>query len=111
MPFTASTPSKRKRIHQLPKPITPELLAIDDARVRISHWLFLLGGISASTFYVRLEAGKIPAPCGHDPKPFWRAQVVREYLAGPIVPNVAHDEAGFSMLVEGIPKPGPKKSK
>jgi hypothetical protein len=57
------------------------MLAVDGTRVRVRHWLFLLGGLSASAFYGRLHRNEIPKPCGKDPRPFWRAEVVRAFLA------------------------------
>ncbi|WP_146122920.1 hypothetical protein [Burkholderia multivorans] len=75
--------AKRKRTngHQRAEPIAPETLAIDDARIRVKHWLFLLA-ISASAFYSKAAKGEIPAPCGYDGKsPYWKAAVVRKHLA------------------------------
>ncbi|WP_322063394.1 hypothetical protein, partial [Paraburkholderia sp. J63] len=40
----SNTKSKRTNGHQQPAPISPEALAVDATRVRIRHWLFLLGG-------------------------------------------------------------------
>ncbi len=65
------------------------MLAADGTRVRVRHWLSLLGGLSASAFYVRLAKGEIPQPCGYDGnslsvkrgRPYWRAAVVRAHLA------------------------------
>lgn len=84
LPTTSTAPTtKLKRAgggHQKPATTLP-LLDNDLTRVRIRHWLALLGGLSASAFYARLDRGSIPEPCGRDPRPFWRAKVVREFLA------------------------------
>lgn len=83
---TSTTPApttKPKRLgggHQRPAAYLPPL-DVDESRIRVSHWLALLGGLSASAFYARLDRGWIPEPCGKDPRPFWRARVVREFLA------------------------------
>jgi len=79
----APTLTKPKRVgggHQKPATTLP-ILDADETRVRVKHWLALLGGLSASAFYARLDRGLIPEPCGHDPRPFWRARVVREFLS------------------------------
>lgn len=77
----SKTKHKRTNGHQRPEPISPEALAIDDARIRVKHWLFLLA-ISASVFYSKTTKGEIPPPCGYDGKsPYWRAAVVRDHLA------------------------------
>ena len=75
---------KRTNGHQKPKPIPTGLLDNDLARIRVSHWLTLLGDLSASAFYARWDAGKIPEPCGQDgPKggrSYWTAAAVKSFL-------------------------------
>lgn len=55
-------------------------LDFDDARLRVSNLLSLLG-VSHSTFYKGLKTGRYPSPDGKDGEmPYWRAKTVREFL-------------------------------
>lgn len=71
---------QRSNGHQQPKALMVPL-DTPGARVRVCHWLHLLGGLSASAFYKRLERGYIPLPDGHDPRPYWRTETVQEFLS------------------------------
>lgn len=79
-PISEPTKPKRGGGHQRPSK-SPLSLDNDLARVRVRDWLSYLGNLSASAFYVRLHHGLVPAPCGHDPRPYWTARVVREFLS------------------------------
>ncbi|NPT54909.1 hypothetical protein [Paraburkholderia elongata] len=76
----ATTSKLKKRVNGHQKPKTPPSLDIPDARIRVAHFLMLLGELSASAFYARLRIGRVPKPCGYDPRPYWRAEIVREFL-------------------------------
>lgn len=62
------------------KPRQPEFSLYEPGRVRVAHFQALLGGVSHSAFYNRLQEGRVPPPDGRDPRPFWRTATVRAFL-------------------------------
>lgn len=54
----------------------------DDARLRVCHFMSLLG-VSHSTLYKGLQTGRYPPADGKDGSmPYWRAETVRNFLQG-----------------------------
>lgn len=79
--LTPASPGTRHRNGTTrPKALTVPL--DQPARLCIGHWLGILG-ISAPSFYRRLNKGLIPKPDGHDKvsgRPFWDSATVRKFL-------------------------------
>jgi hypothetical protein len=75
----ATKPAKRKRSgNTRPRPL---LFALDQpgVRVRVGHWLALLD-VSAPTFHKMRVGAHVPAPDGHDPRPYWHGQTVQAFM-------------------------------
>ena len=68
----------RKNGHTKPKP--PPMSLDGPGRIRVAHFMALLGGISHSAFYSRLQQERVPKPDGRDPRPYWNTETVREFL-------------------------------
>lgn len=62
------------------KPVSTDYLN-GPGSLRTQHLMFLYG-CSRSTVDKRLKRGDIPAPTGHDPRPWWSNEVIRKHLAG-----------------------------
>lgn len=69
---------KRKSGHT--KPRAPQISLHEPGWIRVAHFQALLGDLSHSAFYARLKLGRVPKPDGHDPRPYWRTETVREFL-------------------------------
>jgi hypothetical protein len=75
----APTPAPvRKRVYGAAKPVSAEYLA-GPGRLRLQHLMYLLN-CPRSTLFKKLKAGLIPAPTGHDPRPYWSNEVIRKHL-------------------------------
>lgn len=74
----ATVQRKRPNGHTMPK--RPAVSLDQPGRVRVAHFQWYLGEISASAFYQRLKKGRVPPPCGNDGRPYWRTEVVKEFL-------------------------------
>lgn len=72
-----TVPRKRSG-HTTPRiPITP---LNQPGRMRIAHWLAILG-VSHSTFVNGVKSGRYPPPDGHDGAiPFWQNSTALGYL-------------------------------
>ena len=83
LPTSPECAGKKSRSgHTQPKPYPGSLS--DPGRFRVANWLALLN-LSHSAFYARLRyyhKHPIPPPDGHDPRPFWRTETVRQFLQG-----------------------------
>ena len=71
-------PTKKKQGHVEPEPL--EISLDQPGRVRIKHWLAFLG-IRHPTFYTKRWQSLMPPPDGHDPRPYWRTETVKAFLA------------------------------
>lgn len=60
------------------KAVSAEYLA-GPGSLRVQHLMYLFN-CSRSTVFKRLERGCIPAPTGHDPRPYWSTEVIRQHL-------------------------------
>lgn len=80
-PAASAVPHRKKKSgHTEPK--RPAIALDEPGRLRVSHFQYLLGGISHSAFYERLKRKRIPGPDGHDPRPYWNCETVRRFLQG-----------------------------
>jgi hypothetical protein len=79
-PSSSEVSPKKKRIAKPVRAIqpTPEQLE-GEAIWRTGHVLWVLG-INHTVLWHRLQAGYFPAPSGKNPRPYWNASVIRDYL-------------------------------
>jgi hypothetical protein len=50
--------------------------------VRVQHLMYLYNR-SHSAINRKIREGRIPAPTGHDPRPYWSNEVIRQHLNAP----------------------------
>jgi len=67
--------------------------------LRVQHLMYLLD-CSRSTVFKKLKRGHIPAPTGHDPRPFWSNEVIRQHLGISESPS-AHALQGHAINCAG----------
>ena len=77
--FVQKTAPKKRNGNTRPLPLPFELE--NCGRLRVGHLLTVFG-ISAPEFYKRIKDGAIPVHDGRDPRPYWNAKTVRDFLAG-----------------------------
>jgi hypothetical protein len=83
MAVTFKTPvAKPKRVYTNTKPQAPIISLEEPGYIRNANFQALLGNLSKAAFYQRRKKGVVPPPDGHDPRPFWRTETVRAFLAG-----------------------------
>jgi predicted DNA-binding transcriptional regulator AlpA len=61
------------------KPSAPVIALDQPGRLRVSHVMALLG-IGRATLYERIAAKRLPAPDGHDGRPYWNTSSIRAVL-------------------------------
>jgi hypothetical protein len=62
------------------KPVTSEFLN-GPGSLRVVHLMYLFD-CSYSAVFRKIGKGYLPAPTGHDPRPWWSNEVIRKHLAG-----------------------------
>ena len=62
------------------KPVTQEYLD-GPGSLRVQHLMYLYG-CSQSAIYHKIRDGYLPAPTGHDPRPWWSNETIRKHLSG-----------------------------
>jgi hypothetical protein len=68
----------RERAYGAAKPVSAEYLA-GPGSVRLQHVMYLFDK-SRSALLKSIKAGHFPAPTGHDPRPYWSNEVIRQLL-------------------------------
>ncbi len=72
---------KRVRVKQL-KPKAPEISLSQPGHLRVAN-LMSLFGVSRTTLYAGVNAGRYPEPDGKDGRlPYWNTETIRAWLAG-----------------------------
>ncbi|MFM0500342.1 hypothetical protein [Paraburkholderia caffeinilytica] len=59
---------------------------------------------SYSTVFKRLARGHIPAPTGHDPRPYWSNEVIRQHLGISESPSTPTSKTGHAINCAGSKK-------
>jgi hypothetical protein len=71
-------PVKTSTYRVPPKPVSADYLR-GPGSLRVQHLMYLYG-CSQSAIYRKLREGRIPAPAGNDPRPYWANEVIRQHL-------------------------------
>jgi hypothetical protein len=72
-------PKKRRSGHTEPK--WPDFSLDEPGRkVRTAHFQWFMGQMSHSAFLARRKRERVPEPDGHDPRPFWWTETVKDFL-------------------------------
>ncbi len=81
-PQSTETPQKTRR-KLTPRRLPLQISLDQPGRVRVGHMLMLLS-TSHATFYRKMAQGIYPKPDGHDGhdgRPYWRTETVRDLLS------------------------------
>ena len=76
----APQPKPKRRITCTRPKAPPFDLNTPAARLRNAHFQWYLGELGPSAFHARRRKGEIPPPDGHDPRPYWLTETVRDFL-------------------------------
>ena len=76
--IVAAAPAPKKKSGHT-KPRAPAISLSEPGRLRVANLLALFA-ISHSALYAQLNLNRFPKPDGHDPRPYWRTETIRQKL-------------------------------
>lgn len=76
MPVKFVKPGKARK---LVKPVAPVIALDQPGRLRVANLMALLG-IGRTAVYERVADGRLPAPDGHDGRPYWDTHSINTVL-------------------------------
>lgn len=71
---------KARRKARSTLPVAPAVPLDQPGRLRVCNLMAVLG-LSRASVYARMGDGRLPAPDGHDGRPYWNTSTVRAYLS------------------------------